>query len=145
MTDKVFRIIRQALRGLRTDDIHSPDTAPPSTPTKSSRSALPLSNETNAPPTPTDRDPHDRRPHSATHPPDDARRDPRPHAHGETRRRGRGEEAKRRAREAAIMTKVVAGEEDGITKSKTSKPAVVTQVTINDTQKLHPRMKCIFT
>ncbi|KAJ7671413.1 hypothetical protein DFH06DRAFT_980684 [Mycena polygramma] len=124
------------------DDLQ-PAAPEPTTPTKSSRNALPPGDET---PRPHDHTPRRIIPLDFTRPhtPDDPTR-------GFTlsylrrvpelalmAKRVVKAEAKRRARDAHKKAK-----EGGTNKPK--KPAVVTQAMINDQQKLHPRMKRLFT
>ncbi|KAJ6577657.1 hypothetical protein B0H19DRAFT_1252977 [Mycena capillaripes] len=151
LTDNAFRIYLKHYMDYA-DDIHPAASSPPSTPTKSSRIALPSSDETPRP-----------YPHSHSHDhtprriaPLDFTRPRTPEApttRGFTlsylrrvpelalmAKRVVKAEAKRRAREAAKKAKAAA--EGGISKGK---PAIVTRAMINDTQKLHPRMKRLFT
>ncbi|KAJ7672317.1 hypothetical protein DFH06DRAFT_979448 [Mycena polygramma] len=141
LTANAFRIYLKHYMD-NVDDIPPP--APePTTPTKSSRNALPPGDET---PRPHDRTPRRFAPLDFTRPqtPDDPTR-------GFTlsylrrvpelalmAKRVVKAEAKRRARDAHKKAK-----EGGTSKPK--QPAVVTQAMINDQQKLHPRMKRLFT
>lgn len=161
LTDNAFRIYLKHYMDYADDDQPHPVVIPeqPSTPTKSSRNALPPEDVT---PRPHDRTPGPPPPRIV---PLDFTRPRTPEQNLTTRgftqshlrrvpalalmaKRVVKAEAKRRARSAAKRTKeAVAAAKDGGgggVPGKKPRPVVVTQAMLNDQQKLHPRMKRLF-
>ncbi|KAF8206976.1 hypothetical protein K438DRAFT_418390 [Mycena galopus ATCC 62051] len=154
LTDNAFRIYLKHYMDYADDVQPQPVISEPSTPTKSSRRALPPTDETPRPhPHGHDRTPQRARiaPLDFTQPlaPDDSTR-------GFTlsylrrvpelalmAKRVVKAEAKRRAREAQKRAKE-AKEKERTSEGVSKKPAVVTKAMVNDQQKLHPRMKRLF-